>query len=60
MIATQKQKVKIIHQCAWCKRLMIEGARIEDIPGFVPDSHGICLVCMAAMEMHIIDSYDGE
>ncbi len=53
-------ETKIVHQCAWCRSLIIDGVRIPDIPGFVADSHGICLVCATAMEMQIIDTYDAE
>jgi len=51
---------QVVHQCAWCRSMMIDGIRIEDIPGFTPDSHGICLVCACTMEMQIIDTYDAE
>lgn len=54
MVTELKQTV---HQCAWCKSLMIDGVRIEDIPDFTPESHGICLVCAASMEMQILDDY---
>ncbi len=47
MITTQ-QKL-IIHRCAWCQNLMIDGVRIDDTD--IPtDSHGICLICAAEVE----------
>ena len=49
-----------IHQCAWCRSLIVNGERIEDIPGFVADNHGICKVCACAMELQCMDSYSNE
>lgn len=53
MIATQKQKVQIIHQCAWCRSYIIDGNRIDvsDIDTSNVDSHGICEICACAMEI---------
>ena len=50
MITTQQKP--IIHKCAWCQRLIIDGIRIDstDIAVETVDSHGICLICAAEVE----------
>ncbi len=54
------QKTVQIHQCAWCRSLIIDGERIEDIPGYIPESHGICKICACSLEMQTLAAYDNE
>ena len=50
----------LVHQCAWCRSLIVDGERIPDIPGYTAESHGICKVCACSLEMQALDIYNSE
>jgi len=39
-----------IHQCAWCRCLMVDGEKFEDCHEILDMSHGICLECLEKIE----------
>ena len=51
----------MVHQCAWCKSLMIKGERVNDTVATKFDgnnSHGICKECKVAMMLEHFGSQD--
>jgi len=39
-----------IHQCAWCRCLMVDGLKVRECEELLDMSHGICLECMEQLE----------
>ncbi|MEQ8224593.1 MAG: hypothetical protein ABRQ37_19905 [Candidatus Eremiobacterota bacterium] len=39
-----------LHQCAWCRCLMVDGEKFEDCLEILDMSHGICLECLEKIE----------
>ncbi len=37
--------IAIIHQCAWCNGIMVDGVVIEKRAEKIDGSHGICKTC---------------